>query len=84
VLESVEESLADGIMEPVEAEQIRKEWEDLKSAGEMLVVNCERQAGIERPAELDEVAAGPTRKKKSKRKSTRAKSGPKRSGRRKR
>jgi hypothetical protein len=49
VLESVEESLADGLVEPVEAEQIRKEWEDLKSAGEVLVVTCERQAGVERP-----------------------------------
>ncbi len=47
VLESIEESLADGVVEAVEAEQIRKEWEDLKSAGEMLVVNCERQAGME-------------------------------------
>jgi len=84
VLESVEESLADGIMEPVEAEQIRKEWEDLKSAGEMLVVNCERQAGIERPADFDEPEQSPAGKKKSKCKSTRVKTGAKRSGRRKR
>jgi hypothetical protein len=54
VLESVEESLADGVMEQVEAEQIRKEWEDLKSAGEMLVVNCEKQAGVERSEDLEE------------------------------
>jgi hypothetical protein len=51
VLESVEESLADGVVEAVEAEQIRKEWEDLKSAGETLVACCEREAGVDRPAE---------------------------------
>ena len=54
VLESVEESLADGVIEPVEAEQIRKEWEDLKSAGEMLVVNCEKQSGAELQPEGEE------------------------------
>lgn len=45
LLESLEDSLADGVIEPVEAGQIRKEWEQLKSAGEMLVVSCERRAG---------------------------------------
>jgi hypothetical protein len=46
LLESIEESLADGRIEPAEAESIRREWEQLKSAGEMLVVSCERRAGI--------------------------------------
>ena len=45
LLESIEDSLADGIIEPVEAVHIRREWESLKSAGEMLVVSCERRAG---------------------------------------
>jgi len=49
VLESVEQSLADGVIEPVEAGQIRKEWEDLKSVGEMLVVSCEKRAGVDPP-----------------------------------
>lgn len=63
VLESVEESLADGVMEVVEAEQIRKEWEDLKSAGEMLVTSCERRAGIERAGELEESERVPVKKR---------------------
>ncbi len=49
LLESIEESLVDGRIEPAEAEGIRREWEQLKSAGEMLVVSCERRAGIESP-----------------------------------
>jgi hypothetical protein len=49
LLESVEESLADGRIEPVEAASIRREWEQLKSAGEMLVVSCERRAGVRTP-----------------------------------
>ena len=49
LLESVEESLADGRIEPLEATHIRREWEALKSAGEMMVVSCERRAGS-RPA----------------------------------
>ncbi|MHC4913973.1 MAG: phage regulatory CII family protein [Planctomycetota bacterium] len=70
VLESVEESLADGVMEPVEAEQIRKEWEDLKSAGEVLVVTCERQAGVESPSVVDgeDDRAGRAPRKRSSRK----------------
>ena len=63
VLESVEESLADGLIRPVEVEQIRKEWEDLKSAGEMLVTTCESRAGVERPSELDEPEKAPARKR---------------------
>jgi hypothetical protein len=49
VLESVEESMADGQLEPQEAARIRKDWEDLKSAGEMLVVTCEKIAGVQSP-----------------------------------
>jgi len=45
LLESVEESLADGRIEPLEATHIRREWEALKSAGEMMVVSCERKGG---------------------------------------
>lgn len=45
LLESIEESLADGRIEPVEADGIRREWEALKSAGEMLVASCERRSG---------------------------------------
>jgi hypothetical protein len=44
VLESLERSLADGRIEPAEAEKIRREWEQLKSAGEGLVVSCEERA----------------------------------------
>jgi len=66
VLESVEESLADGVVEPVEAEQIRKEWEDLKSAGEMLVVNCEQQAGVKLPGESAEESVAEPRAPESK------------------
>lgn len=56
VLESLESSLADGRIEPKEAERIRREWEQLKSAGEMLVVSCERRAGGRR---VPGAAAGP-------------------------
>ena len=48
VLESLEESLADGRIDPAEAQSIRHEWESLKSAGEMMVVSCERRAGMVR------------------------------------
>jgi len=48
LLESIEDSLADGRIEPDEAEAIRHEWEQLKSAGEMLVVSCERRSGGKR------------------------------------
>ena len=48
LLESVEDSLADGLIAPVEAEHIRREWQQLKSAGEMMVVSCERRAGVSR------------------------------------
>ncbi|HOX05949.1 MAG TPA: hypothetical protein PK280_06070 [Planctomycetota bacterium] len=48
LLESIEESLTDGRIEPTEAGDIRREWEQLKSAGEMLVVSCERRAGVAR------------------------------------
>ncbi len=71
VLESVEESLSDGVIEAVEAEQIRKEWEDLKSAGEMLVVNCERQAGVESPGDEEEEPEKPEAPKKKPGKTTR-------------
>ena len=68
VLESVEESLADGVIEPVEAEQVRSEWEELKSAGEMLVVTCEKRAGVKHGAPLAPPAppAAPARKSKRK------------------
>jgi hypothetical protein len=75
VLESVEESLTDGVIEPVEAEQIRKEWEDLKSAGEVLVVTCERGAGIERSPDAEEPPAARRRSRGRK---------PRKTGRRKR
>lgn len=45
LLESIEDSLADGRVEAVEAEHVRREWEELKSAGEALVVSCEHRAG---------------------------------------
>lgn len=48
LLKSLEDSLADGRIERAEAESIRHEWESLKSAGEMMVVSCERRAGITR------------------------------------
>ena len=44
VLESLERSLADGRINAKEAERIRREWEQLKSAGEGLVVSCEERA----------------------------------------
>jgi len=46
VLESIESSLADGKVDKSEAENIRQEWEELKSAGEMLVAFCERVSGL--------------------------------------
>ncbi len=46
VLESIESSLADGKVDKAEAEGIRQEWEELKSAGEMLVAFCERVSGL--------------------------------------
>ena len=46
VLESIEDSLTDGRIDAAEAEGIRHEWEQLKSAGEMLVVSCERRTGV--------------------------------------
>lgn len=48
VLESVEESLVDGNIQAAEADHVRKEWEELKSAGERLVVTCEKLAGVGR------------------------------------
>lgn len=72
VLASVEDSLVDGVIEPVEAEQVRKEWEDLKSAGEMLVVGCEKRAGVERPQGLDEIEKPAARKRAGGRKKAKA------------
>ncbi len=69
VLESVEESMADGQLEAHEAAQIRRDWEDLKSAGEMLVVTCEKLAGVESPVpargsgESGQPAAKPARRR---------------------
>jgi hypothetical protein len=54
LLQSLEESLADGRIEPTEADRIRHEWESLKSAGEMMVVSCERRAGVVRKAPPEE------------------------------
>jgi hypothetical protein len=69
VLESVEESMADGQLEPAEARQIRKDWEDLKSAGEMMVVTCEKLAGVETrvPARGDSVPVKTTAAKSGRR-----------------
>ena len=45
LLGELSRSLEDAKIDPGEAERIRKEWEDVKTHGESLVLGCERAAG---------------------------------------